>query len=111
MARAGRFTIWASRVPTPARAIQGIVPLTQPSVAEQPQEVYLPRPPHRREKYGYFGKQRRWVFAWLLIASAGLTGTSMWPSGAWAVSPFMWLLLMVMAPTVVNFWLRNRHRG
>ena len=87
------------------------MPLTKPSVAEQPQEIYLPRPPHRREKYGYFGKQRRWVFAWLLIASAGvLYGYVHVAERAWAVSPFMWLLLMVMVPpVVVNFWLRIGH--
>ena len=45
------------------------------SVANSPtalelQGLYLPEPPDRREKYAYFRKQRRWVFAWLLIAGA-----------------------------------------
>ena len=34
----------------------------------------------------------------------------MWPSGPGLSSPFMWLLLMVMVPpVVVNFWLRIGH--
>jgi len=71
-------------------------------------ETYLPRPPGRREKYAYFGKQRRWVFAWLLVAAVGiLYGYVRVAEHAWLVAPFMWLLLMVMVPpVVVNFWLR-----
>jgi cellulose synthase (UDP-forming) len=71
-------------------------------------ESYLPRPPGRREKYEYFGKQRRWVFAWLLIAAIGiLYGYVHVAEHAWLVAPLMWLLLMVMVPpVVVNFWLR-----
>src|ERR1019366_10302375 len=83
-------------------------PVTKPSAAEHLQGMYLPRPPDSREKYEYFGRQRRWVFAWLLIASAGvLYGYIHVAERAWAVSPLMWLLLMVMVPpVVVNFWLR-----
>ena len=82
--------------------------VTKPPVAEQPQEIYLPQPPDDREKYRYFGKQRRWVFAWLLIASIGvLYGYVRVAEHAWLVAPIMWLLLMVMVPpVVVNFWLR-----
>jgi cellulose synthase (UDP-forming) len=78
------------------------------SAAEEMQETYLPRPPDDREKYEYFGKPRRWVFAWLLIASIGvLYGYIRVAERAWIVSPVMWLLLMVMVPpVVVNFWLR-----
>jgi cellulose synthase/poly-beta-1,6-N-acetylglucosamine synthase-like glycosyltransferase len=77
------------------------------SDAEAP-ELYLPRPPGRREKYEYFGKPRRWVFAWLLIAAVGiLYGYVRVAEHAWVVTPLMWLLLMVMVPpVVVNFWLR-----
>jgi cellulose synthase (UDP-forming) len=79
---------------------------TEPSSGEQ--AVYLPQPPDDQEKYEYFGKRRRWVFAWLLIASAGvLYGYVHVAERAWLVSPLMWLLLMVMVPPVaVNFWLR-----
>ena len=61
-----------------------------------------------REKYKYFGKPRRWVFAWLLIASTGvLYGYIHVAQHAWLIAPLMWLLLMVMVPPiVVNFWLR-----
>ena len=81
--------------------------VTEPQVAER-QDIYLPRPPGPREKYAYFSRQRRWVFAWLLIASAGiLYGYVHVAQHAWLVAPVMWLLLMVMVPPVaVNFWLR-----
>jgi cellulose synthase (UDP-forming) len=82
--------------------------VTEPSAAAHLQRVYLPRPPSRREKYEYFGKQRRWVFAFLLIAAAGiLYGYIRVAEHAWVVAPVMWLLLMVIVPpVVVNFWLR-----
>ena len=75
---------------------------------ERSPELYLPRPPDDTEKYRYFGPPRRLVFAWLLIASAGvLYGYVHVAARAWLVSPLMWLLLMVMVPPVViNFWLR-----
>jgi cellulose synthase (UDP-forming) len=78
------------------------------ATADGLEEFYLPQPPDRREKYTYFGRQRRWVFAWLLIAAAGvLYGYIHVAQHAWAVSALMWLLLMVMVPpVVVNFWLR-----
>ena len=81
--------------------------LAETYVAEQP-AGYLPQPPDRREKYSYFGRPRRWAFAWLLIASAGvLYGYVHVAQRAWLVTPLMWLLLMVMVPPVaVNFWLR-----
>jgi cellulose synthase (UDP-forming) len=83
------------------------VALAETYVAEQP-AGYLPQPPDRREKYSYFGRPRRWAFAWLLIASAGvLYGYVHVAQRAWLVTPLMWLLLMVMVPPVaVNFWLR-----
>ena len=48
------------------------------------------------------------MFAWLLVASVGvLYGYIHVAERAWLISPFMWLLLMVMVPpVVVNFWLR-----
>jgi cellulose synthase (UDP-forming) len=84
------------------------VAVTEPAAATRLREVYLPRPPDGREKYEYFGKQRRWVFVWLLIAAVGvLYGYVHVAERAWAVSPLMWLLLMLMVPpVVVNFWLR-----
>jgi cellulose synthase (UDP-forming) len=83
------------------------VPVAESYVTERP-DIYLPRPPSHREKYAYFGRPRRWVFAWLLIASGGvLYGYVHVAERAWVVSPVMWLLLMVMVPPVaVNFWLR-----
>jgi cellulose synthase (UDP-forming) len=87
------------------------VPVTESPAAVLPQDIYLPRPPDGREKYLYFGRPRRWVFAWLLIASAGvLYGYAHVAEHAWAVAPLMWLLLVVMVPpVVVNFWLRIGH--
>jgi cellulose synthase (UDP-forming) len=84
------------------------VALTEPAVAERQPELYLPQPPDGREKYKYFGKTRRWVFVWLLVASAGvLYGYIHVAERAWLISTLMWLLLMVMVPpVVVNFWLR-----
>jgi cellulose synthase (UDP-forming) len=71
--------------------------------------AYLPVPPTRAEKYLYFGKTPRWAFTVLLLASGGiLYGFGHVAERAWAVSPFMWLLLAVMVPPVaVNFWLRT----
>ena len=81
---------------------------TKPLIGEQAPKIYLPRPPKDREKYKYFGGPRRLVFTWLLIASAGvLYGYIHVAERAWLVTPFMWLLLMVMLPPVaVNYWLR-----
>ena len=83
--------------------------VTEAPAAADPEEIYLPRPPDRREKYEYFGPPRRWVFAWLLLAAVGvLYGYIHVAEHAWAVAPVMWLLLMVMVPpVVVNFWLRT----
>ena len=80
----------------------------EPLGAGTPAELYLPSPPDDQEKYKYFGRPRRLVFAWLLVASAGvLYGYVHVAARAWLVSPLMWLLLMVMVPpVVVNFWLR-----
>jgi len=82
--------------------------VAEPMVAEQPPGLYLPQPPDDQEKYKYFGKPRRWAFAWLLVASAGvLYGYIHVAQHAWIVAPVMWLLLMVLVPPVaVNFWLR-----
>jgi cellulose synthase (UDP-forming) len=75
---------------------------------EQEQETYLPRPPDDSEKYKYLVKQPRWVFVWLLVASVGvLYGYVRVAERAWLISPLMWLLLMlIVPPIVVNFWLR-----
>jgi cellulose synthase (UDP-forming) len=69
---------------------------------------YVPEPPDERQKYAYFGSSRRWAFAWLLIAALGvLYGYVRVAEHAWLVAPVMWLLLMVLVPpVVVNFWLR-----
>jgi cellulose synthase (UDP-forming) len=69
---------------------------------------YLPQPPGDDEKYEYFGTPRRWVFAYLLVATAGiLYGYIHVAEHAWVVAPLMWLLLMIMVPpAAVNFWLR-----
>src|SRR5271163_2767028 len=84
-----------------------IVPVAESYVTEPP-DTYLPPPPDDGEKYAYFGRPRRWVFVWLLIASGGvLYGYVHVAERAWVVSPVMWLLLMVIVPPVaVNFWLR-----
>jgi cellulose synthase (UDP-forming) len=83
--------------------------VTEPPASTRPAGMYLPRPPGRREKYQYFGKQRRWAFGWLLIAATGiLYGYVHVAEHAWIVAPLMWLLLMVLVPPVViNFWLRT----
>ena len=93
-------------VTEPAPASPGLTP------AAPPPQVYLPRPPDDREKYKYFGPPRRWVFCWLLVASAGvLYGYIKVAERAWLIAPVMWLLLMVMVPpVVVNFWLRAGRR-
>jgi cellulose synthase (UDP-forming) len=82
--------------------------VTEPVLAQRRPDIYLPQPPDDREKYEYFGGSRRWVFVWLLVASTGVMyGYVHVAERAWAVAPVMWLLLMVMVPpVVVNFWLR-----
>lgn len=81
--------------------------VTEPATGRLPRE-YLPQPPSLREKYAYFGQQRRWAFAFLLIAALGvLYGYVRVAEHAWVVAPLMWLLLMVIVPPIaVNFWLR-----
>ena len=71
-------------------------------------ELYLPSPPDQTEKYYYFGRRRRWAFAWLLAGASGVMyGYLHVVDRAWLISPLMWLLLTVMVPpVVVNFWLR-----
>jgi cellulose synthase/poly-beta-1,6-N-acetylglucosamine synthase-like glycosyltransferase len=85
------------------------VAVTEPRVAAPAPPAYLPAPPDDREKYAYFGPPRRWVFCWLLVAAAGvLYGYIKVAERAWLIAPVMWLLLMVMVPpVVVNFWLRT----
>jgi cellulose synthase (UDP-forming) len=85
------------------------VSITEPLLTEASQEIYLPTPPDDREKYKYFGKPRRLVFAWLMLSAIGvLYGYVHVAEHAWLVAPVMWLLLMVMVPpVVVNFWLRT----
>src|SRR6201982_189229 len=82
--------------------------LHEPAVDEQRADIYLPDLPDDQEKYKYFGKRRRWVFAWLLIASlGGLYGYIHVAQHAWLIAPLMWLLQMFMVPpVVVTFWLR-----
>ena len=82
---------------------------TKPPAAQRARPVYLPTPPSSQDKYEYFAKQRRWVFAFLLVASLGvLYGYVRVAEHAWLVAPLMWLLLMVIVPpVVVNFWLRT----
>ena len=104
LARTGPFTSGhhaRRRIGNPGVALA----TTKPLIAEQVYKPYLPRPPKDREKYKYFGGPRRMVFAWLLIASAGvLYGYIHVAERAWLVAPVMWLLLMVMIPpVVVNF--------
>src|SRR5689334_8389329 len=68
---------------------------------------YLPRPPTRTEKYGYFGARRPYVFAWLLIAAMGiLYGYVRVATKAWWTTPALLLLAVMVPPVVVNFWLR-----
>lgn len=71
--------------------------------------MYLPVPPDRKEKYLYFGKNPRWAFTLLLIASAGiLYGFGHVAVRCWAIAPLAWLLMALMVPPiVVNFWLRT----
>jgi cellulose synthase (UDP-forming) len=68
---------------------------------------YLPRPPTRTEKYGYFRHRRPYVFAWLLIAAAGiLYGYMRVATKSWWTSPALMLLAVMVPPVIVNFWLR-----
>jgi cellulose synthase/poly-beta-1,6-N-acetylglucosamine synthase-like glycosyltransferase len=68
---------------------------------------YLPQPPTRTEKYGYFRGRRPYVFAWLLIAAMGiLYGYVRVATKAWWTMPALLLLAVMVPPVVVNFWLR-----
>lgn len=69
--------------------------------------IYLPQPPTRAEKYRYFRNRRPLVFAWLLIASAGiLYGYVRVATKAWWAWPALLLLAVMIPPVLVNFWLR-----
>ena len=68
---------------------------------------YLPRPPTRTEKYSYFRGRRPYVFAWLLVAAAGIVyGYVRVATKSWWTSPALLLLAVMVPPAVVNFWLR-----
>jgi cellulose synthase (UDP-forming) len=68
---------------------------------------YLPRPPTRTEKYAYFGGRRPYVFAWLLVAAAGiLYGYVRVATKSWWTSPALLLLAVMVPPVIINFWLR-----
>ena len=68
---------------------------------------YLPQPPTRTEKYGYFRERRAYVFAWLLVAALGvLYGYVRVATKAWWTMPALLLLAVMVPPVVVNFWLR-----
>jgi cellulose synthase (UDP-forming) len=69
--------------------------------------IYLPQPPTRAEKYGYFGKRRPLVFAWLLLGALGiLYGFTRVATKSWLTSPALLLLIVMVPPALVNFWLR-----
>jgi cellulose synthase (UDP-forming) len=87
-------------------ALRAQPPAARPPLARSAR--YLPAPPADDEAYQYFGAHRPWAFAWLLIAASGIVyGYAEVSREAWVVSPVMFLLLMVMVPpVVVNFWLR-----
>jgi cellulose synthase (UDP-forming) len=83
-----------------AEPARGTVGLAAPS-------LYLPQPPTRAEKYGYFRNRRPLVFAWLLIAAAGiLYGYVRVATKSWWTSPALVLLVVMVPPVIVNFWLR-----
>ena len=68
---------------------------------------YLPQPPTRTEKYCYFRHRRPYVFAWLLVAAAGiLYGYVRVATKSWWTSPALILLAVMVPPVVVSFWLR-----
>jgi cellulose synthase (UDP-forming) len=68
---------------------------------------YLPQPPTRAEKYGYFRNRRPLVFAWLLIAAAGIIyGYVRVATKSWWTSPSLLLLAVMVPPVIVNSWLR-----
>jgi cellulose synthase/poly-beta-1,6-N-acetylglucosamine synthase-like glycosyltransferase len=68
---------------------------------------YLPQPPTRAEKYRYFRNRRPLVFAWLLVAAAGiLYGYVRVATKSWWTSPALLLLAVMAPPAIVNFWLR-----
>lgn len=72
-----------------------------------PAGVYLPQPPTRTEKYSYFRNRRQFVFAWLLVAAAGIIyGYVRVASKSWWTSPALLLLVVMIPPVIVNFWLR-----
>ena len=69
--------------------------------------TYLPSPPTDGEKYAYFHKPRRWIFAWLLVGSLGiLYGFVMVAIKAPWTMPALLLLVVMVPPVLVNFWLR-----
>lgn len=69
--------------------------------------MYIPHPPTDEEKYSYFHKSRRWIFYWLLVGSLGiLYGFVMVAiKSPWA-TPALLLLVIMVPPVLVNFWLR-----
>lgn len=72
-------------------------------------DIRLPVPPTDNERYSYFGPRHRWAFFWLLVSAFGIIyGYTMVmiksPATWWLLS----LLVIMVPPIVVNFWLRIR---
>ncbi len=70
--------------------------------------MYLPEAPTDAEKYSYFHRHRRWIFAWLLIGQLGVVyGFVMVAIKVPWTSPVLMFLIVMIPPIVVNFWLRT----
>jgi cellulose synthase (UDP-forming) len=70
---------------------------------------YLPTAPTDAEKYSYLrDRPQRWIFAWLLVGQLGIVyGFIMVMIKAPWTAPALMLLIVVIPPILVNFWLRT----
>jgi cellulose synthase (UDP-forming) len=105
----GRSPVPLARTPAPGPPDLDRPPGTGRLVVPDLDSPYLPTAPTDEEKYSYLrDRPQRWIFYWLLIGQLGIVyGFIMVMIKASWTAPALMLLIVVIPPILVNFWLRT----